>query len=127
MKQTHKKIIVCLLLAALMLLPGCGNSREYLEDITVQLEETDSQIVIKEWRWLMGSGAEIYALQDGELTLLGITTGGDDGYCPFASGTYTIEAENDFVFLSRAFWQSAPRPFVAFLLSGVCLVILFLW
>ncbi len=109
MKQTHKKIIVCLLLAALMLLPGCGNSREYLEDITVQLEETDSQIVIKEWRWLMGSGAEIYVQQDGELTLLGITTGGDDGYCPFASGTYTLEAEDDELVIRWAFRGSEPE------------------
>ena len=109
MKQTHKKIIVCLLLAALMLLPGCGNSREYLEDITVQLEETDSQIVIKEWRWLMGSGAEIYALQDGELNLLGITTGGDDGYCPFEAGTYTLKAEDDELVIRWAFRGSEPE------------------
>lgn len=109
MKQTRKKIIVCLLLAALMLLPGCGDGKEYLGDITVPLEDTASQIVIKEWRWLMGSGAEIYVQQDGKLTRLGITAGGDDGYCPFASGTYTLKVEDDELVIRWAFRGSEPE------------------
>ena len=43
----------------------------------------------------MGSGAEIYYKEGGKLTLLGTTTGGDDGYCPFAAGEYTLAFEEN--------------------------------
>lgn len=55
----------------------------------------NGEIVIKEWRFLQGSGAEIYYRQGEQLTQLGNTTGGDDGYCPFADGKYSLSVEGD--------------------------------
>lgn len=85
--------------------------RAYLADISLPLEDGSAEIIIKEWRFLLGSGAEIYYKQDGKLTLLGTTTGGDDGYCPFAAGKYTLEAEEDALIIRWHFdgdiWKDA--------------------
>jgi len=69
--------------------------REYLSDISVPLADSNGEIIIKEWRFLLGSGAEIYYRCDGKMKLLGETTGGDDGYCPFAHGEYTVSLEEE--------------------------------
>lgn len=96
MNNMSKKLIVPLLLAVLILLPGCNyDDREFLPDITVPIEYSSAEIVIKEWRYLLGSGAEIYYQSGGEQVLLGTTTGGDDGYCPFSAGKYTIALEDN--------------------------------
>lgn len=90
------KCILLLLLIALVIFTACHrDDREFLADISVPLEDTSAEIVIKEWRWLSGSGAEIYYQKDDKLTLLGKTTGGDDGYCPFAAGKFTLNMEEN--------------------------------
>lgn len=73
-------------------LAGCAPmEREYQEDIVIALQDPSEQLVIKEWRFLQGSGAEVYYQKDGaEPVLLGKTTGGDDGFCPFKEGLYEI-------------------------------------
>lgn len=88
--------------------------REYLADITVSLEDRPGQIVIKEWRFLLGSGAEIYYKRGSELTLLGITSGGDDGYCPFAAGKYTLSVEENMLHIrwhaTNDVWREQKFP-----------------
>ena len=98
-----KKVFMMLLLAA-ALLCGCGSmEREYLADLIVPLDNGNEKIVIKEWRWLQGSGAEVYYQAADEQILLGTTTGGDDGYCPFADGKYTVVVENKELLISWCF------------------------
>lgn len=90
--------IVILLVAAIIVFFACisnHDDREFLPDITVPLEDGSAEIVIKEWRWLLGSGEEIYYKQGSTLILLGKTTGGDDGYCPFSEGNYTLDLEDN--------------------------------
>ncbi len=98
----------CILLVGLVLLfAGCQPSeREYHPDITLQLEKRDAELVVREWRYLMGSGADIYFRRAGEMVLLGSTTGGDDGYCPFAHGKYSVVENGDTVTVKWLF-QSA--------------------
>ncbi len=89
-----------LLLALLMTLGGCiGSSRDYREDIVLPLEDRAGVLVIREWSLLLGGGAEIYYRLDGEETQIGRTTGGNDGYCPFAAGRYQLHQEGDTVTL----------------------------
>ena len=105
MKNSSKKWLMGILIVVLVVAVGFGATwlfldaampdREYLPDITVSLEERPGQIVIKEWRFLLGSGAEIYYTDGGKLTLLGSAGGGDDGYCPFAAGEYTLTVEGN--------------------------------
>ena len=95
MHKTQKTFIAIVLLTVLAL-SGCkSKGREYLADISVTPEGSSAQIIIKEWRFLLGSGAEIYYKQGTELTLLGKTSGGDDGYCPFSEGNYTVAIEDN--------------------------------
>jgi len=111
-----KKIfIITLLLGLLLATVGCSSTeREYLADISIPLENSSAEIVIKEWRYLMGSGAEIYFKEGSELTLLGKTTGADDGYCPFAEGQYTIALEENTLLVRWHFgsdiWKEAHFP-----------------
>ncbi len=94
MDKIRRFFLIILLLT--VVLPGCKSTeREYLPDISVPLEYGSAEIVIKEWRFLLGSGAEIYYKQGSLMTLLGKTTGGDDGYCPFAAGKYTVALEDN--------------------------------
>ena len=105
MKMSCKKWLIGILIAVLVVAVGFGATwlvldvampdREYLPDLTVSLEDRPGQIVIKEWRFLLGSGAEIYYKDGGKLTLLGSAGGGDDGYCPFADGKYTLSLEEN--------------------------------
>ena len=105
-----KKMTALLLLAVLALLPCCScDDREFLADIFVPLEDTSAEIVIKEWRWLSGSGAEIYYQKSDELTLLGKTTGGDDGYCPFAAGNFSIDVEKSELVVRWSFRATDPE------------------
>ena len=110
MNNVCTKLIVLLVFAALILLPGCShNDREFLADISVPLEDTSAEIVIKEWRWLSGSGAEIYYQKDGKLILLGKTTGGDDGYCPFEAGKFTLNVDGSELVVRWSFRGSDPE------------------
>ena len=114
-KLTSKHIIpiavVCILVLALIALcivisviePVGG--REYLPDLYVEVPDTEYVLLIKEWRYLQGSGEEVYLVSpSGEkTTLLGKLTGGDDGYCPFADGKYEVRYEDGAVLLSWSF------------------------
>ena len=107
-----KALIAIIMLAVTMTLTACSghwSDREYLPDITVQLAEETGEIVIKEWRWGLGSGAEIYYQKDGKQTLLGKTAGGDNGYCPFAAGEYTLTTEGSDLVIRWAFRGNTPE------------------
>lgn len=91
----HKRYVIFLSVLVLMLTlisNGCSeNAREYFEEIRIPLQTKNGEIIIREWRFLLGSGAEIYYYNDGSTTLLGHCSGGDDGYCPFQDGRYTLD------------------------------------
>ncbi len=99
MNQKSSIIIAALLLFCVMLFPSScsSDSREFKEDIVIPLEGNEGELVIKEWSFLLGSGAEIYYREGEKTVLLGKTTGGDDGYCPFANGKYYTEFNGDSV------------------------------
>ena len=101
------KIMTAIALACVMLLLLCGCSelgREYNDDITVMLPGRDGVLVIREWSFLTGSGAEVYYRYGWQSpVLLGQTSGADDGYCPFAAGEYRVTQEGDAVRLSWRF------------------------
>ncbi len=108
MKMNKIITLLCLFFLVLMYLYGCGGSeREYLEDIVYELEDSTGVIIIKEWCFLLGSGAEVYYKQ-GEKTavLLGKTTGGDDGFCPFKEGMYEITQNGGSICVSWCFRPS---------------------
>lgn len=104
-------IWVLLLSVILTLFTGCNTSgREYLEDLIVELG-ADEKLIIKEWSFLLGSGAEIYYQQENQKpVLLGQTDGGDDGACPFSLGQYEITRDGNTVTVKWHFdadvWRS---------------------
>ena len=88
-RNTSIAVVCCMIV--LLILGGCGTGREYYDDIHISLQESSEKIIIKEWSFLQGSGAEVYYQKnDSNLVLLGKTTGGDDGFCPFKEGLYEI-------------------------------------
>ena len=89
-------------------LAGCAPmEREYHADLVVPLQDPSEQLVIKEWSFLQGSGAEVYYQKDGaEPVLLGKTTGGDDGFCPFREGLYEITQDGSALTVSWCFHPS---------------------
>lgn len=89
LKALMKISTIWILVLALV---GCAPmEREYHADLVIALQDPSEQLHIKEWSFLQGSGAEIYYQKDGaELVLLGRTTGGDDGFCPFQEGLYEV-------------------------------------
>ena len=102
---------LCLLLCVL---GGCGVSgREYNDDIIVELTDREGTLVIREWSFLLGSGAEVYYDYGWRSPiLLGQTSGADDGYCPFEEGAYRITRDGEAVTLSwratdAGTWRSA--------------------
>ena len=76
------------------------------------MESRDAEIVLREWSWLSGSGAEVYYKEDGKEIKLGQTTGGDNGYCPIKNGMYRLSEDGDTVTIEWLFrasgdlWQS---------------------
>ena len=102
---------VLILLVVLILFSGCSTSaREYQENLIVELG-ADEKLIIKEWSFLLGSGAEIY-YQRGEQKpiFLGQTGGADDGACPFSVGAYEITQDGNSVTIKWRFnadiWHS---------------------
>lgn len=87
-----KKTVSLFLVVLFLCLVGCNSTeREYYEDIVIDLQDSVEKIIIKEWRYLQGSGAEVYYQNDdADPVLLGKTTGGDNGFCPFKEGLYEI-------------------------------------
>ena len=97
-----------LLVSMLLMFTSCGNplgEREYLEDIYIDIPDTDCRLLIKEWRYLLGSGEDVYFVSPSEKEprLLGKLTGGDDGYCPFNDGKYNVSFAGDRVTFSWSF------------------------
>lgn len=87
--------LAVLVVAAIVVIGECSPKRDYYDDIRIPVEEYGGEIVIKEWSYLLGSGAEIYFKKDGgKEELLGKLSGGDNGYCPFEDGKYTANVEN---------------------------------
>lgn len=101
-----KKLIFVLCFC--LLLCGCKTSvREYKEDITFQLQDKDDVLIIKEWTYLLGSGADIYYKHgDDAPVFLGKTSGADNGFCPFSEGLYEITEDGDTVIMSWCFKPS---------------------
>ena len=90
---------------------GCSSSREYKDDIVVELTDREGTLVIREWSFLQGSGAEVYYDYGWRSIRLGQTSGADDGYCPFEAGQYRVVQKDDAVELSWRFngagvWRS---------------------
>lgn len=101
-----KKCIALLLMITCALgLVGCNSAeREYYDDIVIDLQDSSEKIIIKEWSYLQGSGAEVYYTKgDAEPILLGKTTGGDDGFCPFKEGLYEITQDGNSVTVKWSF------------------------
>ena len=89
---------------------GGIESRSYLDDLTVELPDSDVTLIIKQWSWLNHNGVEIYYLDEKEKqVILGQTNGGKDGYYPFADGKYEIINNGDDTFTVKWFnssiWQ----------------------
>lgn len=110
-------ILVSLLIVVSAGLYGCDTlEREYKEDIVYELPDSENKIIIKEWEFLQGSGAEIY-LKKGEENpvLLGKISCADDGFCPFEAGLYEITQDENSITVSwcydptnedRSSWRS---------------------
>lgn len=90
---------------AIMFVSDDSFDREYLDDIHIQVETRQAEIIIREWRFLLGSGAEVYYKEGRKEILLGNLSGGDNGYCPFKEGQYSVEFEDNKVIIE---WDSKP-------------------
>ena len=107
-----KRILLFVLTAILMLsiLSGCGyTGRDYKDDICILLEDRDAVIIVREWSFLLGSGAEIYYEKNGKTTQLGQTSGGDDGYCPIEDGKWSYSIEGNTLIIKWAFRGSDEK------------------
>ena len=87
--------VSCLIISFIFGACNFGSGREYHDDIHIPLETHQAEIIIREWSFLLGSGAEIYYKTADEEILLGQTSGGDDGYCPFQDGKYSVAVEDN--------------------------------
>lgn len=107
---TKRNILIalsCLLL--LVNLSGCDSQREYHEDIHIPLESGQAEIIIKEWSFLLGSGAEVYYKDDDKEILLGNLLGGDDGFCPFKEGLYAVAVDDNKLTIEWCRFPSSER------------------
>lgn len=87
--------IIVLIAATLLVIDLSSPKREYYDDIFISAEEYGGEIVIKEWSYLLGSGAEVYFKKSGgKEVMLGKLSGGDNGYCPFKDGKYKAAIED---------------------------------
>lgn len=97
----------------LFLLSSCKKDsfwdKTYLDDIYIPLETREAEIVIREWHWLMGSGEEVYYKYGGGEILLGNLTGGDDGFCPFKAGLYSVTEDGNELIFEWSFDGSRDR------------------
>ena len=81
-----KKALIAVLGCVVLLLAFCGCTleREYYDDIYITLQDASEKLIIKEWYFLQGCGFEMYYQRsDDDPILLGKSTSGDDGFCPF--------------------------------------------
>lgn len=70
-------------------------SRIYKDDIIIQMEDRQAEIIIREWTYLLASGAEVYYKKDGKEVKIGQLLGGDDGFCPFEAGLYSVDIDEN--------------------------------
>ena len=109
-----KKALIAVMCCLVILLgSGCsfGLEREYYDDIHITLQDPSEKLIIKEWSFLLGSGAEVYYQRNNEKPiLLGKTTGGDDGFCPFKEGLYKIVQDGRLVKVKWCFNPSNKNP-----------------
>ena len=83
---------------------GCSSEREYCDDIYISLQDSSEKLIIKEWSYLQGSGIEVYYQKsDDNPVLLGKTTSGDDGFCPFKEGLYEFTQDGNTVTIKWCF------------------------
>ena len=77
-------------------------SKDYREDLYVDIPDTEYQLLIKEWSYLLASGEEVYFVDGSKKkpVHLGDLRGGDDGYCPFANGDYEITYSDGEVYIA---------------------------
>lgn len=92
-RKVFTVVLLCLILS--IIFAGCAPEREYHEDIHIPLETRQAEIIIKEWSYLLGSGAEVYYRDDDKEILLGNLLGGDDGFCPFKEGLYAVAVDDN--------------------------------
>ena len=88
-----------------------SSAREYMDDIYATVPGLDGMILIKEWRFLLGSGEEIYWVDENRQNpvLLGTCSGGDDGACPFAAGRYSLAYDDGILTVRWCFGGDAWR------------------
>ena len=106
--RANRILTVFLLLLLALALVSCQNpmgDREYMEDLYIEIPDSANKLLIREWTYLLGSGAEVYWVSPDEKDplLLGMLSGGDDGYCPFQNGKYNVSFAEDRVTFSWSF------------------------
>ncbi len=113
MRRTMATIAAVCCLMIVFTFSGCsmGLERDYYEDIHIQVETHPGEIIIREWRFLLGSGAEVYYKLGDIQILLGQLLGGNNGYCPFQNGQYSVTVEaNEITIEWCRYPNSAANP-----------------
>lgn len=87
--------IICALILICALPTFVFFTREYKKPLRVEIHDIDKTVVVEEWQWLLGSGADIYIKDGWRKMYLGDAGGGDDGYCPFEDGKYEISYQEE--------------------------------
>ena len=84
-------------------------SRSYGEkDIVYPLQDPEEKLVIREWSYLTGSGAEIYFQRGEEKPILIGQTNGEENDTPFKDGAFEIIQNGRFIEVSWRFRASRP-------------------
>ncbi len=91
-------IIIAVILVALWFYVMTSEWRDFKDDLITAIPDSEDCIVVREWSFLLGSGAEIYyRYSNGKEVRIGNAGGGDDGYLPFARETYKVQFQSDSV------------------------------
>lgn len=92
-------VVAALTVVGVLFVLDSSFAKDYKDDLRIELAQNDGIIIVKEWSFLTGSGAEIYYEKDGEVVCLG-STDGNDGYLAFDDGKYTVTEGDGEVTLS---------------------------
>ena len=98
-------VVGCLILSFIFCGCSFGLERDYHDDIHIELETRQGELIIREWSFLLGSGSEVYYKEGKKEILLSRLVGGDDGYCPFEDGQYSVTVDEDEVTIE---WYAKP-------------------
>lgn len=123
MRKKTKIVIVSILtitvaLVAIFYCMMTNDLRDFKEDIIIDIPNLEASLIIREWKFLLGSGAEVYYKPtNGKAFMLGTAGGGDDGYTPFADGEYTVKFQENGVNISWYFgvgnhWNSCTLYYI---------------